>query len=73
MFLKEKRDGPVKGIAVADGRKQRKNTKKGDAASPTVALEAVLLTAVIEAMEHRDVAVTDIPGAYLSADMDDVQ
>ena len=30
-----------------------------------------MLTATIDALEGRDVAVVDIPGAYLSADMDD--
>ena len=33
--------------------------------------EAVIFTATIDALEGRDVAVVDIPGAYLSADMDD--
>ena len=31
----------------------------------------VLISAVIDAYEERDVAVVDIQGAYLSADMDD--
>ena len=30
-----------------------------------------MLTATINALEGRDVAVVDIPGAYLSAEMDD--
>ena len=30
-----------------------------------------MLTAKINTLEGRDVAVVDIPGAYLSADMDD--
>ena len=30
-----------------------------------------MLTATIDALEGRDVAVVDIPGAYLSAEMDD--
>ena len=32
--------------------------------------EAVMLTATIDVLEGRDVEVLDIPGAYLSADMD---
>ena len=36
-----------------------------------VSTEAVMLTATIDALEGRDVTVVDIPGAYLSADMDD--
>ena len=41
-----------------------------DATYPTVSAEAVMLTATIDALEGQDVAVVDIPGAYLSADMD---
>ena len=33
--------------------------------------EAVFLTAMIDALEDRDVAVIDIPGAFMQADMDD--
>ena len=71
MFLKEKLDGSIKGRGVADGRKQREKIEPKDATSPTVSTEAVMLTAAIDALEGRDVAVVDIPGAYLSTDMDD--
>ena len=30
----------------------------------------MLITAVVDAYEHRDMAIVDIPGAYLSSDMD---
>ena len=70
MFLKEKRDGTVKGRGCADGRKQRKYTTKSDSTSPTVTTEAVLMTSVIEAHERRDVATVDIPGAFMHADAD---
>ena len=33
--------------------------------------ESVLITAVVDVYEHRDVAIVDIPGTYLSADMDE--
>jgi hypothetical protein len=42
-----------------------------DAASPTVATEAVLLTAVIDALEGREVAIVDIPGAFMQVDLED--
>jgi hypothetical protein len=71
MFLKEKRDGTVKGRTCADRRKQRETAKPGAATSPTVSLESVLITSTIEAYEGREVTVVDIPGAYLSADMDE--
>jgi hypothetical protein len=41
MFLKEKRDGSLKGRTVAGGNKQRDYISKEDASSPTVATEAV--------------------------------
>jgi hypothetical protein len=71
MFLKEKRDGTIKGRKCADGRKQRETAEPGAATPPTVSLESVLITSTIEAYEGREVAVVDIPGAYLIADMDE--
>jgi hypothetical protein len=70
MFLKEKRDGSIKGLECADGRKQREGSTNSDATSPAVSLEAVLLTATIYSFEGRDVAIVDVPGAFLTADMD---
>jgi hypothetical protein len=71
MFLKEKRDGSIKGRACADGRKQREGSTKSDTTPPTVALESALITATIDAHEGREVAIIDVPGAYLMADMDE--
>jgi Reverse transcriptase (RNA-dependent DNA polymerase) len=72
MFLKEKRDGVIKGRGCADGRKQRAYIPKEEASSPTISTEAVFLTSVIDAREQRDVATVDVPGAFMQADMDDV-
>eukprot|EP00957_Ditylum_brightwellii_P106390 8116251-Ditylum_brightwellii.AAC.1 len=44
---------------------------KEEPASPTISLEAVLLTSIIEAKEGQDIAMTNIPVAYLSADIDE--
>ena len=60
----------MKGRACADGRKQREDAVKGEAASPTMSLESVLLTAVVEAAENRDIAVLDIPNAFVQTDME---
>ena len=70
MFLKEKRCGKIKGRGCANGKPQRKYIDKNDAASPTVSIEAVFLSLLIDAQEKRDVAVIDIPGAFMQADMD---
>jgi Reverse transcriptase (RNA-dependent DNA polymerase)/Zinc knuckle len=72
MFLKEKRNGVIKGRGCADGRKQRLHIDKGEASSPTVSIEAVMLSCVIDAHENRDVATVDIPGAFMHADMEDL-
>ena len=71
MTVKEKRTGDLKGRFVVDGSKQRGSIPKEEAASPTVALDSVFLTAAIDAHEGRDVAVVDLPGAYLSVSLDE--
>jgi Reverse transcriptase (RNA-dependent DNA polymerase) len=70
VLIEEKRDGRVKGRAVADGRKQRGIVPKEEATSPTASLEAVILTCIIDAKEGREVAITDIPNAFITADME---
>jgi hypothetical protein len=72
MFLKQKRCGKIKARGCADGRKQKAYTNKEDASAPTVAIESLLLTCVIDATEQRDVATVDIPGAFMQADMDEL-
>ena len=71
MFLKRKRCGKIKACGCADGRKQRGKIPPEDTTSPTMSTEAVFLTAMIDALEDHDVAVIDIPGAFMQADMDD--
>jgi hypothetical protein len=65
MFLKQKRDGNIKGITAAGGNKQRDYISKEDASSPTVATESVLLSCIINAEEERGVVVVDIPNAFV--------
>ena len=67
MFLKAKRDGTIKGRGCADGRKQKLWFSKGETSAPTVMMESVFLTSVINAKEKREVATVDIPGAFLQA------
>ncbi len=71
MFLKEKRDGKTKARTVAGGNKQRGYIQKEDASSPTVATESVLLTCIIDAEEGRDVAIIDIPNAFVQTRVED--
>lgn len=69
MFLKQKRDGRIKGRGCADGRKQRADAVKGEASSPTISTEAVFLILTIAAKEGRNVMVMDIPGAFLQTEL----
>ena len=71
-LVQEKRCGKIKGRTVADGSSQRSYINAEDAASPTVSLEALMITAAIDATEHRDVATADISGAFLQADIDEL-
>ena len=71
MFLNEKRDGVIKGRAVAGSKKQRNYISKEDASSPMVATEAVLLSCIIDTEEERDVAVIDIPNAFIQTQVED--
>jgi Reverse transcriptase (RNA-dependent DNA polymerase) len=72
MLLKKKRCGKNKGLGCADGRKQRAYLSKEDVSSPTVWIEAVLLSCVIDAQEGCNVATVDIPGAFMQAEPDEV-
>jgi hypothetical protein len=71
MFLKKKRCGTIKARGCANGRKQREYTSKEETSSPTVAIEALMLSCIIDAKKGRDVATADIPGAFMQTDMVD--
>jgi hypothetical protein len=64
--------GKIKGRGCADRRKQREWIDPDDTWSPTVPNEAVFLTAMIDATKEGDVAIVDIRGAFMQADIDDV-
>jgi hypothetical protein len=69
-FLTEKRDGRVKARAAADGGSQIRYNEE-ETYSPTVRLESIMLSSLIDAMEHRYVAMIDIKGAFLKAKVPD--
>ena len=71
VFVERKRDGILKARTVAGGNKQRGYILKEDASSPTVSNEAVMLTCVIDADENRDVAIVDIPNAFVQTVVED--
>ena len=72
MFLKQKRCGRIKGRGCADGRKQRLWKSKDETSSPTISVEALFITCLIDAKEGRDIATCDVPGAFMHADIDEV-
>ena len=66
MFSKEKRNGNIKSRGCASGRPQRLYKSKAETSSPTAAIESVFITGLIDAQqEQRDVAIVDIPGAFM--------
>jgi hypothetical protein len=73
MFLGEKRDGTIKGEMVYNGKPTRKRLSREDSASPTAALESIMLTAVIDAHKERDEMTRDIPNAFIQALMPEVE
>ncbi|GAX19772.1 hypothetical protein FisN_3Hu001, partial [Fistulifera solaris] len=70
-LVTKKRDGRIKGRTVADGSVQKDMYDKSQTASPTVSTDALLLSLIVDAHEGRDVAIADVVGAYLKANMKD--
>ena len=65
MFLGEKRDKTIKGRMVYNGKPTREWLSRVDSTSPTAALESIMLTAIVDAKEGRDVMSCDIPNAFI--------
>ena len=67
-LIKEKWNGYLKGRTCANGSGQRKYLKEDESvASPTAALESLIMTLPIDAYKGRDVVTYDVPGAHLHA------
>ena len=54
---------------VYNGKPTREWLSKEDSTSPTVSLESIFLTAVIDAKEERDILTADIPNAFIQTEM----
>jgi hypothetical protein len=65
IFVERKQDGVLKAQQVAGGNKQWGYIMKENASSPTVSSEAVMLTCIVDANENREVAIVDIPNAFI--------
>ena len=53
----------------ANGAPHRKFVPREEARSPTISLEALISTMMIDAFEGQRVATFDVPGAYLQTDL----
>ena len=53
MLLKEKRCGKIKGRTCADGSSQRAYIPREEATSPTVSMESLIATLIIDAKEQN--------------------
>ena len=72
MFLIEKHDGgSMKAQACADGCKRIECMEKTEMALPTAMIESIFITSAIDSKEHQDVAIMDLPVAYLHAENDE--
>ena len=61
----------IRGRSCFNGKKQRGLYTKDQTASLTVSLDAFFLTSLVDVIEGRSTAITDIKGAYLNAKMKD--
>ena len=69
-IIAQKRCGKIKGRTCADGSKQRRYLKHDESvASPTISLESLIASLIIDAHEGRSVGIFDVPGAYLHAEI----
>ena len=69
-LIKEKKNGTIKGRTCVNGSRQRQYTPEDEASSPIVSIEGLYPTAAIDTAESRYVAICNIAGASLKADMD---
>jgi hypothetical protein len=73
MFLTEKRDKSVKGRMVYNGKPTREWLSREDSSSPTAALESIMLTAIVDAKEGRDVMTCGIPNAFIQTKLPNIE
>ena len=65
-LIKEKRTKEIKGRCCADGSKQHQYLSPDKTVSaPTLSLEALLTSIMIDVAEGRQIAISDIAGAFL--------
>src|SRR5210317_1663971 len=68
-YLTEKQDRSIKGRTVFNGAKTQDWMSKEDTTSPTAGVDSIMLTAMIDAHEGRDIMSADVPNAFIQAEM----
>ena len=69
IFLKEKLDGIIKGRGCANGTPQHAYITKDKSSSPTISMEVLFMSCIIDTYEEQDVALVDVPGTFMQANM----
>ena len=72
MFLKQKRCGRIKARGCTGGHKQRIYKTKAETSAPTIHIESLFLSCIIDAMERRKVATVDVSGAFMQVNIDEL-
>jgi hypothetical protein len=65
IFVEKRQDGKIKARKMVTGNTQQDYITKEDVSSPTVLVEAVMLTCVIDALKDQNIAVINIPNAFV--------
>ena len=73
MFIVQKQKGETKARMVTGGNTQRGYVTKEESSSSTVSTKEVLLTSIVDALEGRDVAIIDIPNAFIQTRVHDAK
>ncbi len=71
ILIEQKRDGLIKAWEVIGSNKQCGYITNENVSSLTVTADAVMLTCVIDAQEDMDIAVLDIPNAFVQTAVDE--
>jgi hypothetical protein len=66
IFVEEKQDGKIKARKVVQGNTQRDYITK-EVSSPTVLAESLMRACILNALKDQDIAVIDIPNAFVQA------
>ena len=72
LYLSQKRDGKIKGRCVYNGKPTREWLGREESASPTAALESIMLTVVINAYEGHDLMTADVPNAFIQTPIEQI-